>query len=140
MSDIVLRDNGDGYWVDQLLNLYERTEDNGFVPVKTALPDYEMYDKILPEFMKYMRKELEANYTKGDRIGPKGWLQIKESKPWISDIYYHVGKLQSALMNNDIDRIKENCADVANLAMMVLDVKIDLLKEQTPNDNDDLPF
>src|SRR5690349_2633697 len=76
---------------------------------------------------KYMRKELEANYTKGDRNGELGWLNIKSKKFWLGELYYHVGKLQSALMSNDIEQIKENCADVANIAMMILDTKIDLL-------------
>jgi hypothetical protein len=93
-------------------------------------PDYEMYDAILPEFAKYMRKELESNYQKGDRNSEKGWLAVDNNKFWISELFYHVGKLQSALMANDIERIKENTADIANLSMMVLDVKIDLLKKK----------
>lgn len=93
-------------------------------------PDYKMYDDILPEFQKYMRKELESNYLKGDRNGVSGWLEVKDNKFWISELYYHVGKLQSAIMNNDIKRIEENCADIANLAMMTLDVNIDLLKDK----------
>lgn len=100
-------------------------------------PDYKMYDDILPEFAKYMRKELAANFEKGDRNGPKGWLAVDDNKFWISELYYHVGKLQSAFMNNDTDRVKENCADIANLAMMVLDVKIDLLKNYTSTNDDD---
>lgn len=76
-----------------------------------------------------MKKELAANFLKGDRNGPEGWLEVKDKKFWISELYYHVGKLQSALMNGDADRIKENCADIANLAMMTLDVNINLLKD-----------
>lgn len=91
-------------------------------------PDYAMYDAILPEFAKYMRKELEANFDKGDRNGENGWIHVKENRFWISEIYYHTGKLQEAVRANDIERIKEYCADVANLAMMLLDVKINLLK------------
>lgn len=90
-------------------------------------PDYKMYDQVTEEFSKYMKKELEANYRKGDRNGAGGWLEVKDNKFWISELYYHVGKLQSALMNEDTERIKENCADIANLALMTLDVKIDLL-------------
>lgn len=99
---------------------------------KKILPDYKMYDAILPEFAKYMRKELEANHKKGDRNDEEnGWLTMRDDKKfWLSELYYHVGKLQSAMMSNDIERIKENCADIANLAMMVLDCKIDLLKNQ----------
>jgi hypothetical protein len=90
-------------------------------------PDYETYDKVILEFGRYMRKELEANYLKGDRNGRLGWMNNKNNKSWISELYYHVGKLQSALMNDDIKRVAENCADIANLAMMTLDVKINLL-------------
>jgi hypothetical protein len=96
-------------------------------------PDHEMYQKILPVFMQYMYQELEENYQKGDRTGSNGWLEVKENKYWISELYYHVGKLQSALMNDDVDRIKENCADIANLAMMLLDVKVNLLESESPN-------
>ncbi len=92
-------------------------------------PDFEMYDAILPEFAKFMKKELEANFTKGDRTGEHGWLSVTENKYWIQDLYYHVGKLQAAVMNNDIERIKENTADIANLAMMMLDVNINLLSK-----------
>jgi len=96
-------------------------------------PDYKMYDTILPAFMKYMRAELEANYKKGDRNLPNGWLSNTSNKSWISELYYHIGKLQAALMTNDIQRIIENCADIANLAMMTLDVKIDLLAVEEAN-------
>ncbi|WP_079242623.1 hypothetical protein [Chryseobacterium indologenes] len=90
-------------------------------------PDYKMYNEVTASFVKYMKKELESNYRKGDRNGSGGWLEVKDNKFWISELYYHVGKLQSALMNEDVDRIKENCADIANLALMTLDVKINLL-------------
>ena len=90
-------------------------------------PDVKMYDAILPEFAKYMRKELEANYLKGDRNGPGGWLEVTDNKFWIQELYYHVGKLQAAVMAKDVERIKENTADIANISMMMLDVNINLL-------------
>ena len=90
-------------------------------------PDFKMYDDVTTKFNEYMKKELEANYLKGDRNGSHGWLRVKDNKFWISELYYHVGKLQSALMNEDVCRIEENCADIANLALMTLDVKINLL-------------
>jgi hypothetical protein len=91
-------------------------------------PDYAMYDEILPIFMRFMRKELEANFGKGDRNGKDGWLAVKDKKFWISELYYHVGKLQSALKADDIYLIQEYTADIANLAMMVLDTKVDLIQ------------
>ncbi|AZA73550.1 hypothetical protein [Chryseobacterium indoltheticum] len=93
-------------------------------------PDLKMYDQVTEKFVEYMKKELEANFQKGDRNGQGGWLEVKDNKFWISELYYHVGKLQSAMMSNDIHRIEENCADIANLALMTLDVKIDLLKSE----------
>lgn len=93
-------------------------------------PDYEMYDEITEEFVKYMKKELELNYLKGDRNGENGWLNVRDNKYWISELYYHVGKLQSAIINGEANRIKENCADIANIAMMTLDVNINLLKNK----------
>lgn len=93
-------------------------------------PDFKMYDAILPVFSKFMRKELAANWEKGDRTGERGWLNVTDKKFWISELYYHVGKLQSALMTNDTERIKENTADIANLSLMVLDVNINLLESQ----------
>jgi hypothetical protein len=83
-------------------------------------PPYEMYEAVTAEFRKYMIKELAANSAKGDREGEDGWLGC-DNKFWVSELYYHVGKLQSAVMNNDVERVKENTADIANLAMMVLD-------------------
>lgn len=94
-------------------------------------PDEQMYDLVLAEFTKYMKIELRANYLKGDRNGTDGWLEVKDKKFWISELFYHVGKLQSALMADDTERIKENCADIANIALMTLDVKIDLLNQTT---------
>lgn len=93
-------------------------------------PDYKMYDEITEEFVKYMKKELELNYLKGDRNGENGWLNVRDNKYWISELYYHVGKLQSAIINGEANRIKENCADIANIAMMTLDVNINLLKNK----------
>lgn len=95
-------------------------------------PDYAMYYTILPEFMKYMFKELESNYLKGDRNGAGGWLEVKDNKFWLQELYYHVGKLQAAVMADNIERIKENCADIANISMMMLDTNIDLLKHLNP--------
>jgi hypothetical protein len=38
------------------------------------------------------------------------------------EVYYHLAKLQKAVKNNDGPAIQEHSADVANMAMMVLDV------------------
>lgn len=67
-----------------------------------------------------MVKELAANFDKGDRDGENGWLTMTD-KDSLNEIYYHTGKLQAALKLQDINLIKEFCADVANLAMMCFD-------------------
>jgi hypothetical protein len=75
------------------------------------------YDDVLLPFLSLMRKELHANAGKGDR---PGWLAM-HPKELLLDVYYHLGKLQKAMKNNDGPGIQEYSADVANMAMMVLD-------------------
>ena len=67
-----------------------------------------------------MIKELAANHDKGDRDGDKGWIHL-DKKVLLSEIYYHTGKLQAALMSGDIELIKEHTADIANGALMICD-------------------
>jgi hypothetical protein len=51
-------------------------------------PDYAMYDAILPRFMQFMRKELAANFRKGDRTGQDGWYENNPgTKVWLSELY-----------------------------------------------------
>lgn len=76
------------------------------------------YDDTLVPFLALMRKELHANSSKGDR---PGWLTMSRETALL-EIYYHVSKLQKAVRDDDANRIRENAADVANMAMMLLDV------------------
>lgn len=76
-----------------------------------------LYTDITELFQKEMILQLAANERKGDR---DGWLSC-ESMQLVIEIYYHVGKLQEAVKDNDFELIREYSADVANLAMMVLD-------------------
>lgn len=76
------------------------------------------YDEVLRPFLVHMELELHANAGKGDR---PGWLAM-DAETCLLEIYYHVAKLQKAVRNSDGDRIKENTADVANMAMMLLDI------------------
>lgn len=76
------------------------------------------YDEVLQPFLSLMECELHANASKGDR---PGWLAMSREVALL-EIYWHVAKLSAAVKNNDTPRIQEHSADVANMAMMVLDV------------------
>ncbi|HBO4166788.1 TPA: hypothetical protein L4T92_001382 [Pseudomonas aeruginosa] len=76
------------------------------------------YDDVLLPFLKLMEHELHANAEKGDS---PGWLQM-DRKTALLEIYYHLGKLQKATRDNDPAGIVEYAADVANMAMMLVDV------------------
>ena len=76
------------------------------------------YDEVLKPFLALMERELHANTGKGDR---PGWLKMSTDKALL-EIYYHLAKLQKAVKNNEINLIAEHSADVANMAMMLLDV------------------
>lgn len=76
------------------------------------------YDEVLVPFKHLMESELHANAGKGDR---PGWLSMT-AEQCLLEIYYHVSKLQKAVRDGNGDRIKENTADVANMAMMLADI------------------
>ena len=84
----------------------------------TPAPQPEKYDDVLLPFLTLMRKELHANTGKGDR---PGWLAMSPEVALL-EVYYHLAKLQKAVKHNDGPAIMEFSADVANMAMMVLDV------------------
>jgi hypothetical protein len=81
-------------------------------------PPVAKYDDVLMPFLALMRKELHANCGKGDR---PGWLAM-DANAALLEVYYHLAKLQKAVRNNDGPGIQEYSADVANMAMMVLDI------------------
>jgi hypothetical protein len=76
------------------------------------------YDDVLLPFLSLMRRELHANCGKGDR---PGWLSM-DAETALLEVYYHLAKLQKAVKQNDGPQIMEFSADVANMAMMVLDI------------------
>ena len=78
----------------------------------------EKYDDVLVPFVAAMRKELHANSGKGDR---PGWLAM-DANTALLEVYWHAAKLSAAVKNNDGPAIQEHSADVANMAMMVLDI------------------
>ena len=81
------------------------------------------YTEITTLFQKEMVEQLAANKRKGDRAG---WLSC-EPMQLVLEMYYHTGKLQEAIKNNDTNLIREYSADVANIAMMVLDKTVGLM-------------
>jgi len=83
-------------------------------------PNWPMYATVTSNFRMLMMKELAANFNKGDRDGERGWLTMT-NKQALSELYYHVGKLQHAIKEENIDLIKEYCADIANGALMCCD-------------------
>jgi hypothetical protein len=85
--------------------------------VPAAVPA-DKYDEVLLPFLTLMRKELHANSRKGDR---PGWLAM-DANTALLEVYWHAAKLSAAVKNNDGPAIMEHSADVANMAMMVLDV------------------
>jgi len=76
------------------------------------------YSDVLVPFVALMEAELHANAAKGDR---PGWLRMDPSTALL-EIYWHVAKLSAAVKNDDMARVREHSADVANMAMMLLDV------------------
>ena len=76
------------------------------------------YGDVLTPFVALMEAELHANSQKGDR---PGWLTMSP-ETGLLEIYWHTAKLSAAVKNNDGPAIIEHSADVANMAMMLLDV------------------
>lgn len=76
------------------------------------------YDDTLLPFLAMMRKELHENSHKGDR---EGWLGM-DRETAMAEVHWHVKKLWVATEVADLERITEHAADVANMAMMLLDV------------------
>ena len=92
-----------------------------------------MYKRLTEKFSEAMIKELDANHTKGDRDGDFGWMTMS-NKQNLGELYYHVGKLQEAMRNNNIKEILEYSADISNLAMMVYDRYKPLIPYPTINE------
>jgi hypothetical protein len=76
------------------------------------------YEAVLAPFIRLMENELHANAWKGDR---PGWLSMSREIGML-EIYYHTAKLQKAVKDNNIPGVREHAADVANMAMMMLDI------------------
>lgn len=103
------------------------TDENGTLRIKpqaaqpaavASAPLEGKYGNVLAPFLSLMEAELHANARKGDR---PGWLAMPPSTALL-EIYWHTAKLSAAVKNNDAALIREHSADVANMAMMLLDV------------------
>ncbi len=94
---------------------YEARDALGLIPLSAPS---EKYDDTLLPFLTLMRQELHANASKGDR---PGWLKLSANQALL-EIYWHAAKLSAAVKNNDGPAIIEHSADVANTAMMTLDI------------------
>ena len=91
----------------------------------------EKYDDVLLPFVALMRAELHANSGKGDR---PGWLRMS-TDTCLLEIYYHLAKLQKAVRKEAGNAICEHAADVANMAMMLVDICGGLEVHDTPPAN-----
>lgn len=92
------------------------------------------YGDVLTPFVTLMEKELHANAGKGDRAG---WLAMSPAVAML-EIYYHAAKLQKAVKDDAGPHIQEYAADVANMAMMLLDlcgglVRVDSASQKPPH-------
>lgn len=97
----------------------ERAEAERDAAVRSAPPALTgKYGNVLSPFVALMEAELHANAGKGDRAG---WMAMTRAELML-EIYYHAAKLQKAAKDSDVPRIREHAADVANMAMMLLDV------------------
>lgn len=91
-------------------------------PKPVSMPDVidAKYGNVLRPFVRLMANELHANAGKGDR---PGWLSMTREVALL-EIYYHLAKLQKAMKRDTVivDEVQEYAADVANMAMMALDI------------------
>ena len=95
---------------------------------RAAAPLTGKYGDVLAPFVAAMERELHANASKGDR---PGWLSSTPDA-LLLEIYWHTAKLSAAVKNNNTAGIREQSADVANMAMMLCDRLVDLTAETKP--------
>lgn len=75
-------------------------------------------EPIREAFAEKMKGELDDNFFKGDR---EAWLSMSKDEA-LSEIRYHLEKLEVSMEEGEREQIEENAADVANCAMILLDV------------------
>lgn len=73
------------------------------------------WDKPMRSLMQVMRRKMRANVHKSR------W--IDESPDWLLErLRAEVGELEDAISLGNPDEVLEECADVANFAMMIADI------------------
>lgn len=82
----------------------------------TEQEKHEIYE-LVGKMREQMYVEMLANAGKGPR---RGWLQTRPLT-LVLETFYHVAKLQDAVVQKDKKRVREYAADVANMAMMLAD-------------------
>lgn len=77
----------------------------------------------LKTFMGMVDRELRENTENGKEWASnrRSWRNGTSSKAVLYDMYYHVGKLQAAMMSGDKEAMQEHSADVAATAFIFLD-------------------
>lgn len=87
-------------------------------PVPSLFPSLkDLYPEVEP-FVQTMYTELVANQHKGDQAG---WRKMSIREAW-GEISWHVGKLVNAIRTDDNILMREHAADIANGAMMFVDI------------------
>lgn len=72
-------------------------------------------------FLKRMDRELVANQNRGD------WHEWKPDRmTCVDELFHHCRKLQRALRLNDVERVTEHAADLANIASKTAEIHGDL--------------
>lgn len=93
-----------------------KTEGVVDVGSKDLLADSPEWPHVL-SFAKRMEAKLSKNRHKGDR---EGWLKC-DVQFLISALKDEVGEMEAAAWEGDADETANECADIANFAMMIAD-------------------
>lgn len=67
----------------------------------------------IQKFAEVMQIEIDNNSHKGN------WEEFTDKENIISELYYHLGKLENVIYNDDKELIKEYIADCSNILMML---------------------
>lgn len=70
-------------------------------------------ERVFGNFISSIKTELSENSKKGDWLNFTDWQKIND------EIYYHRQKLDDAMNEGNLDKIKEHIADVSGLYMML---------------------
>lgn len=74
--------------------------------------------RLVDTYAEMMKHELDENWPKGDR---EVWATHSKDDG-LAEVQYHVDKLVNAVALDEKERVKEYAVDVANCAMIFLDM------------------